>query len=168
MADALTLERLKQVYLYKPDTGEFIRLQEANSHGGRAKVGDVAGSKSGERYIRIGVDGRVYRAHRLAWFYMTGRWPEHGVDHEDLDPSNNRWSNLRAATQSQNAANTKRQKNNTSGFKGVSRTPSGTWYAAVNVKKRKICLGTFATPEEAFAAYRQAAEEHFGKFHRSS
>ena len=164
----LTLERLKQVYLYDPETGEFIRLQETNSHRGRAKVGGVAGSNSGERYIRIGIDGQVYRAHRLAWFYMTGEWPENGVDHEDLDPSNNRWSNLRPATQSQNAVNTRKRRDNTSGFKGVCKTPSGTWQAVIWVKQRKICLGTFTTPQEAFSAYQLAAEEHFGKYHRKS
>jgi len=164
----LTLERLKKVYLYDPGTGLFLRLEETPSHGGKAKVGSPAGANDGGRYVRIGLDGQIYRAHRLAWFYMTGEWPKDGVDHIDLDGTNNRWSNLRAATQSQNAANTRKRRDNTSGFKGVSRTASGTWQACIWVKKRKICLGTFPTPQEAFSAYQIAAEEHFGKYHRKS
>lgn len=166
--EKLTLERLKQVYLYIPQTGEFLRLQATRSYGAKAEVGQSAGSQSGERYIRIGIDGQVYRAHRLAWFYMTGEWPENGIDHIDLDPSNNRWSNLRAATQSQNAANTRKRRNNTSGFKGVSETASGTWQAVIWVKQKKVCLGTYKTPEEAFEAYQKGAEEHFGTYHRTS
>lgn len=165
---SLTLERLKQVYLYVPETGEFLRLEETISRGWKAKVGAAAGSNSGERYTRIGIDGQVYRAHRLAWFYMTGAWPENGVDHIDVDPANNRWANLRAATQSQNAVNTRKRRDNTSGFKGVSKTASGTWQAVIWVRKKKLCLGTFPTPQEAFEAYQLAAEEHFGKYHRKS
>jgi HNH endonuclease len=166
-APKLTVDRLKQVYLYVPETGQFLRLQETNSHNGKAKVGEPAGSLSGERYIRIGIDGRVYRAHRLAWFYMTGEWPEYGVDHIDLDPTNNRWENLRAADQSQNAVNTRRRKDNTSGFKGVSKTANGRWQARLYVKGKKIVVGTYATPQEAFNAYRTEADKHFGSFHRT-
>jgi hypothetical protein len=164
----LTLERLRQVYFYEPDTGQFLRLLETRSAAGKAKVGNPAGSLSGERYLRIGIDGEVFRAHRLAWFYMTGAWPENGVDHEDLDPTNNRWSNLRAATQSQNVANTSRRRDNTSGYKGVSKTPAGKWAATIWVRQKRMHLGTFDTPHEAFDAYKLAAEKHFGKFSRAS
>lgn len=168
MKRELTLERLKQVYIYDPDTGDFFRLEETNSHKGKAKVGDRAGSKSGGKYLRIGIDGRVYLAHRLAWFYMTGEWPENGVDHIDLEPLHNWWSNLRAATQSQNAANTRRRRDNTSGFKGVCKTASDTWQAVIWVKGKKHCIGTYQTPHEAFEAYKKAAETHFGSFSRTS
>jgi len=167
MKPVLTLERLKQVYFYDPETGEFLRLLETNSHMGTAKVGEAAGSVSGERYVRIGLDGKVYRAHRLAVFYMTGEWPIR-VDHEDLDGTNNRWKNLRPATVSQNQANTSRRKDNTSGFKGVSKTASETWQAVIWVRKKKLCLGTYATPHEAFAAYKSAHEKHFGAFSRTT
>jgi hypothetical protein len=168
MKPTLTLKRLKEVYFYEPETGQFLRLIATNSSAGKAKVGEPAGSKSGERYVRIGIDGRVYRAHRLAWFYMTGEWPENGIDHIDLDATNNRWSNLRAADQSQNLANTKRRSDNTTGFKGVTRTASGTWQAKIWVNQQQICLGTFATPYEAFDAYKSAAEKYFGSFSRTS
>lgn len=167
MKETLTLERLKQVYLYDPLTGQFTRLQAANSHKGKAQVGEIAGYTGG-RYRRIGIDGQVYPAHRLAVFYMTGKWPEHGVDHKDLDPTNNRWENLRLADQSQNGANTPRRRDNTSGFKGVCKTASGTWQAVIWVKAKKHCLGTYATPQEAFAIYKSAAEKHFGTFSRPS
>src|ERR1700726_3642325 len=56
---------------------------------------------------------------QLAWFYMTGRWGRATIDHRDGNPANNRWKNLRVATPSQNNANRRRPRNNTSGFKGV-------------------------------------------------
>lgn len=164
----LSIERLKQVYLYKPETGEFIRLIPCKSHKGRAKIGEAGGSISGERYRRIGVDGRLYRAHRLAWFYMTGAWPKHGIDHVDLNPENNRWENLRAADQSQNGANTRIRRDNTSGFKGVQKTANSTWSAKIWVKGKKHSLGTFRTASEASQAYRIAAEKYFGEYARPS
>jgi len=164
----LTIERLKQAYLYMPETGEFLRLQETNSFGGKAKVGSVAGARNANGYLRIGIDRKLYWAHRLAWFYMTGEWPKRDIDHIDLDKSNNRWSNLREATKSQNQANTQKRSDNTSGFKGVCKTASGTWQAVIWVKKQKLCLGTFPTAQEAFAVYQTAAEEYFGKYHRKS
>ena len=165
--NSLTVDRLHEAYLYEPDTGNFIRLQETNSYGGKAKVGEVAGHIGNTGYIRIGLDGRVYLAHRLAWFYMTGEWPSRYIDHINMIKTDNRWSNLRAATMSQNQANTKRRKDNTSGYKGVTKTPFNTWQAKTMFNGKKISLGTYDTPEEAFAAYRKAAEELFGDFHRA-
>lgn len=85
------------------------------------------------------------------------------VDHCDNHTSNNKRNNLRSATRSQNQANVKRQKNNTSGFKGVSAF-GGKWKAQIGVNYEHIYLGLFDSPEEAHVAYCEAAKEHFGEF----
>lgn len=153
---------LKARYEYRPDTGEFIHLV---GHG-RRRAGDVAGAPNSLGYITVGIGGRNYYAHRLAFIYMTGRCPQE-VDHINGDPSDNRWCNLRAATHSQNLKNMKLHKTNTSGFKGVSWCSYGkSWRASIKVNGKNLRLGRFKTPEEAAQAYNLAADEYHGEFKR--
>jgi hypothetical protein len=98
---------------------------------------------------------------------MTGKWPQN-IDHINCNKSDNRWRNLRECEHWQNHANVGPRRTNTSGFKGVSRTAAGRWQACIWVKQKKIALGTYRTPEEAFEAYKRAAEHHFGGFSRTS
>jgi hypothetical protein len=108
------------------------------------------------------VDGVRYYAHRLAVFYMTGEWPDQ-VDHKN--GGDNSASNLRACTQSQNLANRGMNKNNTSGYKGVSfDRKKGRYCAYLTVNLRRRFLGYFDAAEDAHAAYRSAAERAFGEF----
>ncbi|HHK4055192.1 TPA: hypothetical protein ACQSSJ_005219, partial [Pseudomonas aeruginosa] len=72
MSETLTQERLKELLRYDTETGEFTWLARKGS---RALVGSKAGSNDGQGYIRIAIDGRRYRAHRLAWLYCYGKWP---------------------------------------------------------------------------------------------
>jgi hypothetical protein len=160
----VTRARLRELLHYDEDTGEF-RWRKRMSKTVRA--GDVAGCTGAGRR-RIGIDGRTYAAHHLAWFYMTGRWGRPTIDHRDGNPSNNRFSNLRPATSSQNNANRGRPGRNTSGFKGVS--PSGgpkKWKASIRKNHQKIHLGYFATPAAAHEAYLAAARKLFGEFARA-
>ena len=164
----LTQERLKELLEYSPETGLFFWLQD---RGGK-RAGDIAGCKK-RTYIVISVDDRVYRAHHLAWFYMTGDWPKPFVDHRDLNKHNNIWTNLRLATKSQNQANIGLIKSNASGLKGVSRYRAGEpygkpWQASIGVNGKSKHLGHFATKEEAHAAYCEAASEIFGEFARAA
>src|SRR4051812_10516942 len=116
----LTQERLKELLSYDPLTGVFLWLED---RGGK-RAGDVAGCEK-RVYTLISVDDQIYRAHHLAWLYMTGEWPDPFVDHRDLNKHNNIWTNLREATKSQNQANIGLIKSNKSGFKGVSRYRAG-------------------------------------------
>jgi HNH endonuclease len=156
----LTRARLRELLHYDKKTGEFRWLERV---GNELRPGIVAGS------VHICVEGRNYSAHQLAWLYVTGRWGRPMIDHSDGNSTNNRWSNLRRATASQNNANSRRSRQNTSGYKGVTLVPYSRrrWQAVIYKNRRRIYLGTFATPQAAHAAYVAAARKVHGKFARA-
>jgi len=95
----LTAKRLRKVLSYAPTTGIFRWNVSASS---RAPVGAIAGAKNGRGYRQIRVGGRPYSASRLAWLYMTGKWPNSEISYVNGKPSDTRWANLREAPSSQN------------------------------------------------------------------
>lgn len=118
-------------------------------------------------YRIIKIYGKAYPAHRLAFLYMTGKFPSEQVDHKDLNGLNNRWDNLRPATRTQNSWNCKAQINNTSGFKGAYLDNRwGRYQALIRVNGKSKSLGYFDTAKEAGAAYAVAAKNYFGEFSR--
>lgn len=155
----ITAERLREIVIYDPETGVFTwRIARGKCAAG-ARVG--CPRKAGEYWVAR-LDYRMYYLHRLAWLYVTGQWPADDVDHRDLNKSNNRWKNLRPATQKQNNENMKLAKNNASGYRGVAQMPaSSKWRARIRHFGRDIHLGYFATKESAFAARLQAEKELF-------
>jgi hypothetical protein len=160
----LTRARLRELLRYNPKTGQFRWCKRP---GGRhsPSAGHVSRQQDG-RYFKI--DGSMYSEHKLAWFYMTGRWCKPTIDHRDGNITNNRWNNLRRATASQNNANRRRPRHNTSGYKGVYRSRrSGHWCAHIGRNGQTIHLGTFPTPQAAHAAYLAAARKLFGEFARA-
>lgn len=164
-ASSLTAERLRELLHYEPETGIF---RGRVTSGGRL-AGDVAGYCSHSGYVEIRVDRRPYYAHRLAWLYVYGIWPSGGIDHRNQIKHDNRIDNLREATGSQNGANTGKRIDNTSGFKGVSWSKqSRRWQAHIRSHGRSKYLGLFDTPEEAHAAYVEAAHCLHGEFARAA
>ena len=159
----LTQERLKQVLTYSPETGLFYWL----CNRWRVKAGSRAGSVSpstGYRIIRL--FQKNHAEHRLAWFYMKGEWPPSEIDHDDLNRQNNKWSNLRSATSSQNKANRRARG---AYPKGVSfHKASGLFSSRVYSGGKQISLGYFKTPELAHQAYRDAAPKYHGEFARAA
>jgi len=158
----ITQEHLKELLDYNPDTGVFTWKKTVNS---RAVVGSVAGNQDCSVYIRITIYKKKYAAHRLAFLYMTGKWPNKLVDHINQIKDDNRWVNLRQATTSQNNINSKKQKNNTSGHRGVYWSKkSQMWRVQIKYKSKHRCLGGYTTIEEAAAVYKAAALELYGEF----
>ena len=159
-------KRLREILHYNPKTGLFRWLIAA----GCRSAGSVAGCSNGGGYIAISVDGRIYLAHRLAWLYMTGKWPPNQVDHRDVNRSNNVWTNLRLATNAENHANMPTPKHNTSGYKGVTRDarcPKRPWLYAIETDGKRYRRGYFATAEEAFNAREADVLAHHGDFART-
>ena len=149
-------DHLKAKYTYNPATGVFTR----NTAWGRQKVGDEAGciSPQGYRYLNFG--GRATPAHRLAWLWVHGVWPDGDVDHINRNRLDNRIENLRVVTRSSNIHNSAGR--SASGQKGVSAASKGKqWEARIMVNRKPLHLGTYATVEEAAAA-RKGAEIALG------
>jgi hypothetical protein len=119
----------------------------------------VAGSVNGEGYLLIKLQRRSYKAHRLAWLYVCGVWPEDQLDHINRNRSDNRISNLREVTNKQNLQNAGKYSHNTSGHSGVSwHKQRSKWVAQIKHNHKVIHLGYFTNIEDAIAA-RKAAEK---------
>ena len=154
MAQELTQEYLKKLLHYDPETGVFTRLVRTSNC---VNVGDVAGSTTTEGYLTIWMCGRQNLAHRLAWLYVYGKMPEWKLDHRDRDKSNNRISNLRPATNSQNGLNAGLRADNTSGHKGVSwNNQRQKWQARIMVDSKVHNLALRTNIEDAIAARKEA------------
>lgn len=166
MVKSISLEEAESLLHYEPDTGEFYWLVDRGRGGGGAKAGSFAGKTSNRGYILIGIAGQNFLAHRLAWLFVHGFMPNDEIDHRNGNRADNRIKNLRLATRVQNARNTQKSANNTTGFKGVSRR-RGKFKATIYLG-RQVHLGDFATAEEAHAAYCKAAQEHYGEFMRAA
>jgi HNH endonuclease len=160
----LTQERLKQMLDYDPVTGVFKWLKRSGS-GSPIKKGMVAGHIDSSGHRQVMVCGKLYMAHRLAWFYIHSKWPKNQIDHIDGDGSNNSLSNLREATPSQNAHNKAIFKSNTSGVKGVSYSLSHKkWRARVMVNNKSKHIGYFCDIYEAESSVKEARNKLHGMF----
>ena len=157
----LTQELLKIEFNYNQNTGIFTRL--LSGHG--TKKGDVAKNKSSNGYITITIFSKKYSVHRLAWLYMTGSWPKEQIDHINGIRDDNRWINLRECTQQQNQFNSFKNKNNTSGYKGVYyHKESNKWYSQAGLNNKKIYLGSYEKKEEAYNAYIEFSKLNHGNY----
>lgn len=159
---------MRELLSYNPDTGEFTWRVVRHRRPAGIKAGCL--DKAANRNV-IMVDYRSHQASHLAWLWMTGKWPNKAyfIDHADNNPSNDRWSNLRLATPSQNQHNSRKSKRNTTGFKGVHfDKKTGRFKSMIMVRWKHHYLGSFASALEAHKAYVSAAEVLHGEFARAA
>lgn len=144
----LTQEKLKQILDYDSKTGFFTWKLPVR---GVSKVpSKPAGHKATSGYIFIRVNGLLYRAHRLAWLYVYGVFPEYDIDHVDGNRSNNSIDNLRDVTRKENRKNNRKYKTNKSGVVGVYwYEPLQKWHAQIQSDGVKYHIGYFTDLETA-------------------
>jgi hypothetical protein len=150
------------LWAYDPATGDLTwKVRPSNRHA----VGSVAGKTDRLGYRVVRFRGRDYLGHRIAWLIVHGQWPAAFIDHINGNPSDNRLSNLREATNAENVRNSKLRRDNTHGLKGVSLVKNR-YFSRIAVNRQRIYLGCFRTPAEAHAAYVAAAAKFHGEFAR--
>jgi len=148
----LTQARLQEVLDYDPETGVFTWKVSSR----KGWVGKVAGHIQDDGYIRIRIDGVLYRASRLAWLYIHGAMPLNDVDHRNLNTEDNAILNLRDVTNSGNQQNQVKARvdNISTGLLGASlNRRTGKYRASISIHKKITHLGSFDTASEAHAAY---------------
>jgi hypothetical protein len=142
---------------YEPHSGLFVWIDSASNV---AKNGSIAGTVREDGYLQIKVLGVVVLAHRLAWFYVNGSWPEKNIDHANGNRADNRIANLRDLAQRGNVENVAGARcTSKTGLLGVSRY-GARFRATIKINYRQKALGYFDTAEQAHAAYLAAKREH--------
>lgn len=167
--------QLKELYDYNPDTGIFTRKQRPrssfkNNYGYIGHLSVIERNKLGTisqgGYLLIEIGKKKYRAHRLAWLYVHGRFPVDQIDHINHLRADNRIINLREATNQENSKNISLRKDNVSGITGVYfRKEMKKWGAFINHNTKRIHLGFFKDFFEAVSV-RKSAENKYG-FHQN-
>ena len=163
-AAPLTVEILREMLDYNPETGEFRWRVDPT---GRHPVGSLAGHRGSKGYWFVTIRGEGYAAHRLAWLYMTGAWPRDQLDHKTRRKDDNRWNSLREANNGQNMIARPRESFRTPGkpvkrpYRGVQYIERLNKYAAVVGPKH---IGVYETAEEAREAYLREAKARYGDF----
>lgn len=164
MADLITAERARELFSYDPETGHLVRILKTSPH---IKMNTQVTCKDRHGYLFVSADHRQYRVHRLVWLMMTGEWPTADVDHINMVRDDNRWVNLRAATRSQNMANSRvRPSEDPNKSKGIVRTSCDGWQVTITKDGRTRCFGTFGNKETAEQVYREESARLFGEFAR--
>lgn len=167
-----SLERLRELLSYDETTGVLTwKTQPATS---RSNIsfnnkcgGKIAGTIGAKGYVMLGIGGVYYLAHRIIWKLMTGEDPVDQIDHEDADRGNNRWSNLRPASNGPNIQNSKLRTDNTSGVKGVHwDSLAKKWRAVITTDGKSQRLGRFFSIEEAANVICAARMQQHGAFAR--
>lgn len=157
-APKITQRQLKEILSYDPETGIFTRKKSSTPKPLRLQVGSI----DSNGYTVICVKSKRYKAHRLAWLYMHGYFPENVIDHMDRNPSNNAISNLREVSQACNLRNCKISKSNKSGVTGVCFVRTRGYYnAQITNNSKRTTLGNFKSKVDAIKA-RWDAEVKYG------
>ena len=157
----LTQDLILLMFDYHPDGYLIWKIKKRG-----VIKGSIAGTLDTNGYRKIMINYKFIGVHRLVYLYHHGYLPAY-IDHIDGNKLNNKISNLRECTSSQNGQNKKRPKNNTSGYKGVSwHIRQKKYTASIQINGKLKYLGSFAKAIDAYNAYKKAALEHYGEFAR--
>jgi len=159
--DLPDLKELKRYLSYDPDTGEFRWIKTTHARG---TPGNIAGCLSYWGYWRVAFMGKYYMAHRLAWYFMTGKPPINQIDHKNGIRTDNRFCNLREATAAENVRNSI-SKGARTGVKGVTKN-GNRFYGRVHFNYKSYNAGSYGTLEEAEFAVRALREKLHKEFHK--
>jgi len=155
---SVTQDRLKELLDYSPDTGVFVWKVDRKA----VKAGDVAGKRHHSGYWNLFVDGKWLMAHRAAWLYVHGVWPDGDIDHINRIRDDNRLCNLRTANRAENCQNQPTRRNNRSGVTGVLwHKAAKKWVAQISIDRKLRHLGVFDTKELAVEARKAAELAHY-------
>lgn len=155
---------VKEDLSYDYESGLFLWERPTSN---RVKKGQVAGTLGKRGYITIRYKGKIYPAHRLAYFFMLNFFPKDFVDHINGNKEDNSWRNLRVCSMSENLRNMKTEKLGASSYKGVYFCKKAKkWCAQIQKDKVKEYLGAFKKEEDAAKAYNERAKSLFGPFAR--
>jgi hypothetical protein len=153
----ITADHIRNILDYNPNTGEFVWKIH---HRRPDLIGKRAGSPTNTGYWAIAINNQKRLAHRLAWLYMIGHFPEKHLDHRDGNKQNNRFSNLREVDRFGNLQNMRKPTiANQSGFLGVS-PHQGKWRVQIMIKGERIRISGFDTPEQAYEKYLELKRKH--------
>lgn len=148
-----SIQRIREIFQYDHETGLITRTVTVSPNG---QKGWIAGTPCGNGYLSVRVDNTRIKAHRLAWAMFHGEWPTRQIDHINGEKSDNRISNLRDVTASENKQNLRSGRAGRKAGKllGTSYCKRDkTWSSRIELNGNRIHLGTFTTEEEAHFAY---------------
>lgn len=158
----LSQTHLHKILHYNAKTGIFTRKNRTSN----TKVGDSAGHRHTKHgYISISIEGKQYKAHRLAFLYMTTAIPT-CIDHIDGNPSNNIWTNLRGVTKHENSRNSKLRKDNKYGIIGISKDTNNRWRARISTLT-SVCKLLYYGPDFFEACCARKTAEHYYNYHEN-
>ncbi|QIG68263.1 HNH endonuclease protein [Rhizobium phage RHph_Y1_10] len=171
----LTQEYVRSLFEYDPETGVLTWKERPREHFSSDRiwrgtntrcVGKAAGGLDTNGYVEVGIDGKIYKAHRVIWLLVTGEWPDE-IDHDDGVRDNNRFKNLKNGSHGGNMLNKSQRRDNKSGVCGVGwHKIDRRWVAHITVKGKQIRLGGFVNLEDAVAARLDAEVKYgFGQTH---
>ncbi len=156
----LTQEWLKEHYDYNAETGELTRIKKDVN---KSRIGFSAWPIDSNGYRKVVIKGKIYAVHRLIWLWMHGYFPPE-MDHINHNRTDNRLSNLRKATRTQNSKNRSLRSDNTSGRVGISwQSSRKAWMAFINIDHKLTFLGRFKDFAAAVAAREEA--ESVNEYH---
>lgn len=155
----ITRQEILSRLLYDEGTGQFTRVVAS----GGWSIGQIAGSINTNGHRQLNIGGKLIMAHRVAWFLVHGKWPAAEIDHINGVKDDNRISNLREVTHSQNLQNLRKARadNKSAGLLGVYRasTKGSRWCAHITINGKRKNLGSYGTKHEAHQAYLTAKRE---------